>query len=287
MAGAVPVAARHPACRIAPRPFQFGTGVRGREGGLARSRQTNDELVRERPAWIIPVLVLLGVLTFSGAFLYYYFGPTPTELLGLDPRASSGTTSIEAIVADQRFVIPENYTRYPGQRIGGRMNGIDMHALLPDLQPYASDLQESFADNSARSDVIYMSLVQREAALNSSRRLKDVYSKYLESAEPEEGPEGLQLFRFRDDTGYANQDLLVGRDAEDRILLLLCDQRTATIDSPNCFRTLLLGPRLELTYRFKRHHLGKWREIDRSVMSLVDRFAAIEPMDDLQGPILD
>ena len=254
---------------------------------MARGRQTNDELVRERPAWIIPVLALLGVLTFSGVFLYYYFGPTPAELLGLDPRASSGTGKIEVIVADQRFVIPENYTRYPTQRAGGRMAGIDLHALLPGLQPYAQELQESFADNSARSDAIYISLAQRQAALSSSRRLKDVYSKYLESAEPEEGPEGLQLFRFRNDTGYADQDLLVGKDAEERILLLLCDRRTATIDSPKCFRTLLLGPRLELTYRFKRHHLGKWREIDKSVMSLIDRFAAIESMDDLQGPILD
>lgn len=236
---------------------------------------------------MIPLLVFAGVLTFSGIFLYYYFGPTPAELLGLDPRASSGRAEVEAIVADQRFLIPENYTRYPAQRTGGRMNMIDMHALLPGMQAYAPELQASFSDNSVRSDVIYFSLSTRDAALNSSRRLKDIYSKYLESAEPEEGPDGLQLFRFRDDTGYANQDLLVGKDDEERIVLLICDRRGPMIESPNCSRSLLLGPRLEMSYRYKRYHLDNWRTIDKTVTSLIDRFAAVEPMDELQGPILD
>ncbi|MFN4355029.1 hypothetical protein [Parvibaculum sp.] len=254
---------------------------------MARGRQTDDELVHERPAWMIPLLVFAGVLIFSGIFLYYYFGPTPGELLGRDARASSASSEIEAIIADQRFVIPENYTRYPAQRGGGRMNMIDMHALLPGLLPYSPDQQESFADNSIRSNVIYFSLSQRDAALNSSRRLKDIYSKYLASAEPEEGPDGLQLFRFRDNTGYANQDLLVGKDAEERILLLICDRRSAQIESPNCYRSLLLGPRLEMSYRYKRHHLDSWRMIDRNISALVDRFAAIERIDDLQGSIAD
>ena len=236
---------------------------------------------------MIPLLVFAGVLTFSGVFLFYYFGPTPAELLGRDPRASSASAAIEFIIADQRFVIPENYTRYPAQRGGGRMNMVDMHALLPGLQPYSPDLQENFADNSFRSDVIYFSLSQRDAALNSSRRLRDVYSKYLDRAEPEEGPDGLQLFRFRDNTGYANQDLLVGKDAEERILLLICDRRSAAVESPNCYRSVLLGQRLELTYRFKRHHLDRWREIDQSITALVDRFAATEPVDDLQGSLAD
>ncbi len=57
----------------------------------------------------------------SGAFLYYYFGPTPSEILELDPRASAADRKIETIVADRRFLIPENYTRYPTQRSGGRL----------------------------------------------------------------------------------------------------------------------------------------------------------------------
>ena len=87
---------------------------------MARGNQSGDELVRERPAWIIPLLVLAGVLIFSGAFLYYYFGPTPGEILGMDPRASAAEENIEVIVGNTRFMVPEHYTRYPNQRTGGR-----------------------------------------------------------------------------------------------------------------------------------------------------------------------
>lgn len=236
---------------------------------------------------MIPVLVLAGVLTLSGIFLYYYFGPTPGELLGLDPRASAGSGEVDTIIGETRFLVPENYTRYPSQRGGGRMKTIDMHALLPDMQPFAAELAESFVDNSARADVIYFSLNESAAPLSSSRRLKDIYAKYFQAAEPESGPEGLQLFRFRDNSGYANQDLLVGKDRESRILLLICDRQTPLIESPNCSRSLLLGPGLELSYRYKRHHLDDWQMIDQAVVTLIDGFIAVEQIDELQGPILD
>ena len=55
------------------------------------ARQSGGELVHERPAWILPVLAAFAVLVLSGVFLYYYFGPTPGEILGKDPRASAAT----------------------------------------------------------------------------------------------------------------------------------------------------------------------------------------------------
>ncbi|MDO8839599.1 MAG: hypothetical protein Q7V31_11785 [Parvibaculum sp.] len=254
---------------------------------MARGSQSDDEYVRERPAWIIPALILIGVLTFSGAFLYYYFGPTPSEILGLDPRASSADRKIDTIIADRRFLIPENYTRYPSQRGGGRRTNVDMHALLPRLTPYEADLQERFIDNSADSDVIYFTLAETATPLSSARRLKEIYSKYLAAPEPEQDRAGLQRFTFRDDSGYANQDLLVGTDDEGRMVLLLCDRPSRLVDSPNCARSLLWGPRLELSYRYKRSHLGDWREIDGTVMKLVGEFETREQIDGLQGPIFD
>lgn len=254
---------------------------------MARGNQSGDELVRERPAWIIPLLVLLGVLIFSGVFLYYYFGPTPGEILGMDPRASAVEENIEVIVGNTRFMVPEHYTRYPNQRTGGRQTALDMHALLPDLTPWSPELQAEFDDNSASSDVIYFSLREAATPLSSARRFNTIYSKYLSATPPEAGPDGLQLFSFNDESGYAGQDLLVGKDGEGRMTLILCDRQGPLVESPNCSRSLLLGPSLELDYRYKRDHLGEWREIDAAVIALVKGFERLEPMDDLQGPILD
>jgi hypothetical protein len=254
---------------------------------VARGNRSDDELVRERPAWIIPLLVLVGVLIFSGAFLYYYFGPTPAEILGQDPRASAAEAKIEVIVGNTRFLIPEHYTRYPSQRAGGRQQAMDMHALLPDLAPWSPDRQDEFSDNSVRSEVIYFSLREKATPLNSARRFKTIYSKYLAAGEPQPGPDGLELYSFNEKSGYAGQDILVGKDSEDRMTLLLCDRRSALVESPNCSRSLLLGPNLELDYRYKREHLDDWRAIDDAVTSLVRNMESVEPVDDLQGPILD
>jgi hypothetical protein len=130
-------------------------------------------------------------------------------------------------------------------------------------------------------------LSEAATPLTSARRLKDIYSKYLASPEPAQGPGGLQRFGFRDDSGYANQDLFVGKDAESRMLLIVCDRVTPLIDSPNCTRSLLLGPNLELTYRYKLDKLDDWLEIDSAVTALVGKFETRESVDDLQGTILD
>jgi len=254
---------------------------------VARNNRSGDELVKERPAWIIPLLVLSGVLIFSGIFLYYYFGPTSGEILGRDPRASAADQNIEIIVGNKRFMVPEHYTRYPNQRAGGRQDVLDMHALLPGLTPWSPEQQEAFNDNSARSNVVYFSLRQTATPLNSVRRFKTIYSKYLSAKEPEAGPDGLRLFAFDGESGYAGQDLLVGKDGEERMTLILCDRRGPLVESPNCTRSLLLGPSLELGYRYKRSHLEDWRAIDKAVLSLALGFESIEAMDDLQGPILD
>ena len=80
--------------------------------------------MHERPAWIIPAAVAAGVLILSGFFLYYYFGPTTKELLGLDPRASIDDAPVEAIVAD-RQELQELRRRLIGTRERLQGNGHD------------------------------------------------------------------------------------------------------------------------------------------------------------------
>ncbi|MCE9651280.1 MAG: hypothetical protein K8R18_16795 [Parvibaculum sp.] len=253
---------------------------------MARQKQ-GDDLVHERPAWILPALVLLAVTAFSGFFLYHYFGPTPGELLGHAPRASAERRKVEAVVGGTRFLIPENYTRYPSQRSGGAQPEIAMHALLPDFSPFTPERQSEFTDNSPSGQVIYFTLHESEAMLPAERRLKEIYSKYFVSPKPEKDRTGLEKFSFRDDSGYKNQDLLVGADADGRLVLLLCQRVTPLVESPNCTRTLLLTQNLALTYRYKRAHLNAWQRIDELMIRIVTSFEAPGLPNDLEGTITD
>ncbi|MFZ3033438.1 MAG: hypothetical protein WA138_05450 [Parvibaculum sp.] len=254
---------------------------------MARQNQGGGELVHQRPAWILPALVILAVAAFSGLFLYYYFGPTPEEILGRSPRASAASRRVEAVVGGTRFLIPENFTRYPAQRNGGTQPEIAMHALLPDFSPWSPDLQPEFADNSVDADVIFFTLHEAENTLPAERRLKDVYARYFTSAKPDGSVNGLEKFSFREDSGYRDQDLFVGKDHFDRIILLTCQRLTPLIHSPNCSRTLLLTRNLALTYRYKRAHLEKWQRIDELITRRVASFEAPGLPNDLEGTIND
>lgn len=248
---------------------------------MARRQQGSGELVHERPAWILPALVIVTVIAFSGLFLYYYFGPRPAELLGQNPRASAATRRVEAIVGGMRFLIPENFTRYPAQRNGGDHSEMAMHALLPDFAPYATSLDEEFADQSAGSDVIYFTLQKAEATLPAERRLKEIYARQFVSPVPEKDATGLDRFTFREKSGYADQDLLAGTDKDGRLILLMCQRETDLNDSPNCTRTVLMTSSLALTYRYKRKHVRQWQRIDELTMRIVSSFEAPGLPDDL------
>lgn len=254
---------------------------------MAQRQQSGGELVHERPAWILPALVVFTVLTLSGVFLYYYFGPTPGEILGHDPRASVATRRIEAIVGGTRFLVPENYTRYPSQRGGGVQAELAMHVLLPDFAPYSIERENEFADMAADSPVLHFSLHAADGIVPAERRLKEIYSKYLVSPEPEADPTGLRKFIFSPDSGYRDRELFVGTDADGRIFLLVCERPTELDESPSCARTLLLTTNLALTYRYKRAHLAQWQRIDELMIRLVTSFEAPGLPSDLEGTIAD
>lgn len=254
---------------------------------MARQNQDGGELVHERPAWILPALVILAVAAFSGLFLYYYFGPTPEELLGHTPRASAESRKVEAVVGGTRFLIPENFTRYPSQRSGGNHTEIAMHALLPDFAPWSPALQSEFSDNSPDADVVFFTLHQAGATLSAKRRLRDIYARHFTSTKPDVSISGLEKFTFREDSGYRDQDLFVGADTDGRLVLLMCQHVTPLIESPNCMRTLLLTRSLALTYRFKRSHLDDWQRIDELLMRKVTSFEAPGLPSDLEGTITD
>jgi hypothetical protein len=254
---------------------------------LARTKRSGGELVHERPAWILPALVVLAVLGFSSAFLYYYFGPTPAELLGRDPRASTATRRIEAIIGGTRFLIPENYTRYPTQRSGGTQPELSMHALLPDFEPYTPGRESEFSDHAPDAEVIFFELREAHSILPAERRMKEIYSRYLASPAPEKDKTGLDRFAFKADSGYGEQELFTGEDADGRLMLLICQRSTALVESPNCMRTLLLTQNLALSYRYKRAHLAQWRHIDEKMIGLIKSFEAPGLPSDFEGTIDD
>jgi len=181
------------------------------------------------------------------------------------------------MIGDEHFFIPANFTRYPLQRVGGTQNEIDLHALLPELAPYTIDRREAFEDNTPDAIVVHIKIHLAQGIMPATRRLDDIYARHLVSRTPEEGPAGLDLYRFSGDSGYKDQDLFVAERAQEVPALLLCFKHSDVIFSPNCTRTFHLTDTVAVTYRYKRAQLENWQSTDQAIIALVKSFIT-EPL---------
>ncbi|MEQ8745462.1 hypothetical protein [Pyruvatibacter sp.] len=235
-----------------------------------RSTNTRDEVV-ERPPWLIPVLVALGVIVFAAIFLWYYVGPTTEEILGLAPEATDRLDKVQVSIVDVQLAIPANYTRFAGARQGGAFERLEMHALLPDLTPFTERTRDEFDRSDPLSPVLHIRIEEANSVLASQPRLELVYLPAVTNRDGEPGPHGLRHYVFRNDTGFSGQDMYVGPGPAGAPAILVCSR-----DAPLlwCRREILLSERVVLRYRYKRAHLEQWKEIDNQVLALIATFRA-------------
>lgn len=250
-----------------------------------RRRQSADsygEVVRERSSLLLPGALIIAVLLFSSAFLYYYFGPTVDELLGRSPVATSSGTEVDITISGERYLIPANYTRYAQARAGGTQESVELHTLLPTFEPFSQDKSEKFNYLGPGSRVVHFSLGPIGDILAAERRFNVIYVPQMSSTEARPGSWNLTLYEFNERSAYRNQDLFTFNDSAGRLGLLMCDKVRDNAPSPTCSRFMHLNDKVVFRYRYKRAFLKRWREIDGRLLALVGSFrlATISGRDD-------
>jgi hypothetical protein len=130
---------------------------------------------------------------------------------------------------------------------------------------------QTFADYSARSPIIELRIRQDDLNLSEADRLDRVYMGYVENPRGAEGPYGLKQYAFLQNSGYHNEDLLVGQTSNG-ILVMRCARLGPDVTSPNCMRDMPVARGVSLFYRFKRVRLNHWREIADGMNSLIASF---------------
>jgi hypothetical protein len=235
-----------------------------------RAEKAAREILEEWPSWTIPALIGAAILTLSGVFLYYYFGPSVDELMDRTPRATSRTHDIKVQIADSLFVIPANFTRFGRGRSDGRHEQIELHALLPEMEPFTEWNRDAFEDLGPSSKVIQFEIGETGNMLDAERRFAEVYLKFLETPRGEPAEFGLTRYLFNRNTGYEDQELFAQRLRDGKLFLLMCFRKSSLIPAPHCTRTILLSEKLGLTYRYKKAHLADWQTIDTKMIALVD-----------------
>ena len=228
--------------------------------------------IKKRSGWLIPLGVFVVTAALSALILAYYLAPAPTRLLGDQPAPSDSTVPVTLSIAGKGFHIPANYILFASARKGGALKGLELVALLPDLQGYTLATAQEFASAAPDSRVVNLAIREETSALSERDRLDRAYLPLVENRDGVSSAYSLTEYAFRADSVYRNEELFVGEADDGQPVLLRCEHATPDVPSPNCTGDLRLPDSLSLSYRFKRSHLDRWHDIDSGVRALAGAF---------------
>jgi hypothetical protein len=232
---------------------------------------SENQTVQGHSGWLVPLAIFILTAILSGILLLYYLAPRPRSLIEEHAAPTTSTARVSLMLGEVNFSIPANYLRYKNARKGGILREAALFAILPDFRGYSDGAADKFLGNAADSPVIEILLHDEPTKLGEAERLARIYLEYVSDPKGKQGPFGLTAYDFRDGTGYADEDLFVGRLAG-HLVVLRCDRLGPHNPSPSCSRDTRLARHAGLTYRFKRAQLSRWREIATGVDSLMHSF---------------
>lgn len=239
--------------------------------GRRYGRLNDDETVRRRSGWLIPLSIFAVTFALSAVMLLYYLAPRRDDLFNEQTSPTSRSDPIALTVAGSRFHIPANYLMYKSSRSGGDRKRVALFALLPDLDGWSNWAADAFDNEGPDSRVVYLTLHQDQVGLKEVDRLNRVQLDYVVDRKGRAGPYGLTQYEFRADTGYRGDELLVGQ-TEHGPVVLRCVKLSPQVPNPSCLREMLVAPGVSVSIRFKRSHLPEWLDIATRIDKLMAKF---------------
>lgn len=230
----------------------------------------------EWPIWRL-FFVGLGVLIAATVFgLWFSMNP---EILDSRYQAYQPTESGQRIrveVGGTLFAIPAHYSRTDNIRDAKVQNFIELHTLLPELNPYTRAQDSEFLRTDPTSPLVIITLRASERPLPERRIFEDVFSPFI-TGSGQVRDDGLQAFRFQSNSHYASKELFRALPVGPRTKrlappLIICDH--IDTPNPNCESSFDLGRTAQASYSFKRAHLSDWETIDGGIRDMIRSFRA-------------
>jgi hypothetical protein len=238
---------------------------------MDRARIDFSSLAKRRSGWFAPAVAFFITACLSAVVLAYYFGPGPPGLGEELPEPTDATRPVALTIGTTRFRIPANYVQLASARRGGTLSEVALAAMLPRLDGYSLATAKDFVGHAPDSLVVMLQIRSGPPPLPEAARLERIYRLQIEDPQGERQGDGLLRYSFRPESGYRGQELFTGA-IDGQSIVILCDRQAADTPAPNCLRDAPFGNGLGLSYRFKRAHLARWRDIDTAVRGLVNGF---------------
>ena len=197
--------------------------------------------------------IVLACVVAAGAIVLVAFLLWPTW----EPEVSSDPARLPMSIGGTLFNVPTAAIRMKIQRRSGAQERVDLNFAFPSLQAPEAPKHvsaDSVEDAVQPIDRIFLSISAHHDSLAPDARVRTIYPRYLEEAATA-GQDGLSTRAFRDGSPYGNEDMFFASTPN---INARCTRDAAT---PGMCLSERRIEGADLTFRFPRSWLEKWREV--------------------------
>jgi hypothetical protein len=214
---------------------------------------------RRRGSHIVPIMLGCALAAAAIGLVAYLLWPT------WDVDASGAPARLPVSIGATLFNVPPAAIRMKIQRHSGPQERIDLSFTFPALESpdaarhVSADTVEETAIQPI--DRIFLSISAHHDTLAPDTRVRTIYPRYLEQASVP-GQDGLAMRAFRDGTPYSNEDLFFANTPN------LSARCTRDAGTPGMCLSERRIEGADLTFRFPRSWLARWREVANAMDKL-------------------
>jgi len=223
-------------------------------------------VVRHDPR--VPFLALLCALSVATVLYYGKLAVSAYVAHNGPVDAETDPTPVIVSVGPVAVSVPRNMIR-DRKALRGSVAALDLRLHWPTMEGLSEKRAESFQVTDGRSPIIYATLRPNGGALAPQERQRLIYPRILDYP-PTNGPSGLIATPFVDGHGYDNEILYTSGKETDPFSAR-CTPEDAGLPA-TCIVEFRAECGLDVTYRFRRHLLSRWRAIDAAMRSTVASF---------------
>lgn len=179
---------------------------------------------------------------------------------------TDSTKAFEVVIGNNVIQAPANAIRFDHARRDGIAQRLDLYLRWPDLAGYSDDYRDDFNNVGVERRIIFASLEPRLMSRDMSGRFEPIYDDLIEK-QGQSGPADLTIYSFTAKSGYANEQLVVGKRAGRMPFVTRCLTGVSAEQSlAPCQRDVDVGDNLSLSYRFPASLLPEWRDLDTRIV---------------------
>ena len=205
---------------------------------------------------LVSVAVSLVALCAGGAWmLVRHTGPGPDDY-------------VQSRIGDLRLIYQAAYARFPGGRVGGQIDNLDIAATFPDLKPAGEATLAFDAPAGKTPTLVFFSIGRAERKVDPADLVSTLYARFLDP-EIGEAESGLLKRAFQEGSPYEGEDLYFSAP-EGRAFAARCAKPTVPPDGlpETCIAAFREGG-ADVDMRFTTALLPQWENLADGGRALV------------------